>query len=113
MYYVLELLARGRSHPAMFVAGGFCFVLIGCLNEIWPKISFFRQIVVGAVLITVVELFCGVIVNIWLGFSVWDYSSLPLNLYGQICLPYCLLWLLLAGVAVWLDDFLRWKLFRA
>ena len=30
-----------------------------------------------------------------LGWNVWDYSSMPLNLYGQICLPFSGLWFLL------------------
>ena len=30
-----------------------------------------------------------------MGWNVWDYSDMPLNLYGQICLPFTGLWFLL------------------
>jgi uncharacterized membrane protein len=45
-----------------------------------------------------------------LGLGVWDYSGLPLNVLGQISLLYSVLWMPLVVFAVWLDDFLRWKL---
>ena len=31
-------------------------------------------------------------VNLALEWKVWDYSHTPLNLWGQICLPFSLLW---------------------
>ncbi|MBQ3003172.1 MAG: hypothetical protein IJD82_05525, partial [Clostridia bacterium] len=39
-----------------------------------------------------VEFVTGLIVNHWLHLSVWDYSDVPLNLLGQICLPFSLVW---------------------
>ena len=57
------------------------------------------------------ELVAGVILNIWLGIGVWDYSHLPLNLWGQICLTYSLIWVVLSAVGIFLDDYLRWKLY--
>ena len=38
-----------------------------------------------AALVTAVELAAGLILNVWLGLGVWDYSNLPGNLLGQIC----------------------------
>ena len=35
----------------------------------------------------------GLIFNCALGMGVWDYSRVPLNLWGQICLPFTLIWL--------------------
>ena len=57
------------------------------------------------------ELVAGLILNVWLGLGIWDYSTMPLNFMGQICLPFCLLWVLLSVVAVVLDDWLRHWLF--
>lgn len=37
---------------------------------------------------------------------------MPFNLWGQICLPFSVLWVFLAGIAVVLDDWLRYWLFR-
>ena len=46
----------------------------------------------GAVIITLVELATGMVVNHLLGLQVWDYSDVPMNIFGQVCLPYSLLW---------------------
>ena len=53
----------------------------------------------------------GLVLNICLVMAVWDYSTLPGNLWGQICLPFSALWALLAGFAVVLDDWLRYWMF--
>ena len=36
-YFFLEILFRGRSHWTMCLLGGFCFLLIGALNEYLDK----------------------------------------------------------------------------
>lgn len=46
----------------------------------------------GSGIITGVELGTGLIVNDVMKLHVWDYSKLPMNVLGQICLPYSLLW---------------------
>lgn len=43
-------------------------------------------------------------VPIW---NVWDYSNMPFNLLGQICLPFTVIWFFLSAVAVVLDDWIR------
>lgn len=50
------------------------------------------QALVCAALATAVEFVAGVVLNLWLGLGVWDYAHLPLNLFGQICLSYSMLW---------------------
>ena len=50
------------------------------------------------------------IVNIILGWNVWDYSNLPGNLLGQICPQFTVLWFFLSAVAVYLDDWIRYLL---
>ena len=59
------------------------------------------------ILITALELAFGVVLNRILGLNIWDYSDLPLNFLGQICLPFTAAWFLLAAVAILLDDYLR------
>jgi len=112
IYYLIEIAWRGHSHPSMFVTGGICFIVIGGLNKWYaPAFGILWRALIGAIVITVIELAAGIIVNIWLGLNVWDYSDLPLNVLGQICLPYTVLWIPLAIFAVWLDGFLRWKIY--
>lgn len=112
IYVVLELVLRGRSHWTMFVLGGLCFVLIGLINEVIPwEMPLALQGVIGSGIVTALEFCTGCIVNLWLGWDVWDYSNLPLNVMGQICLPFSLLWIIVSILAVLLDDWIRWKYF--
>ena len=111
-YVCLEWLWRGWSHPSMFLLGGICFVLLGGLNEgLRPDLPLWLQGLVGGILVTALELGCGLIVNVGLGLNVWDYSDMPLNFLGQICLPFTLLWIPLSIAAVLADDWLRHLLF--
>ena len=54
----------------------------------------------------------GLILNVWLKLDIWDYSRLPGNLWGQVCLKYALLWVVLAGTAIVLFDWMRHWLFQ-
>ena len=72
----------------------------------------FLETVHYRLVVTGIEFVSGCIVNLWLGWNVWDYSHMPFNLLGQICLPFSLLWVLVSGIAVILDDYLRYWLFR-
>lgn len=49
----------------------------------------------GAAIICTVEYLTGFIVNLILGWSVWDYSDRLFNVYGQICPLYTILWFLI------------------
>ena len=113
LYFIFETLWRGYSHWTMFVLGGLCFVLVGGLNEFLPwEMPLLHQMLLGGLIITVGELLTGIVVNLWLGWNVWDYSALPGNLWGQICPQYSLLWVLLSGPIIILDDILRWRWYR-
>ncbi len=112
LYVGVEMLWRGHSHWTMGIVGGACFVLIGGLNNYLPwEMSLVNQAALGALLVTAVELVTGVVLNLFLGLRIWDYSGMPLNIAGQICLPYTILWFLLSFVCIPLDDELRWRLF--
>ena len=113
LYVALEMLWRGRSHWTMAILGGLCFMLIGLLNELLPwEMPLLLQGVIGsAAIVTPLEFVTGCIVNLWLGWNVWDYSALLCNLWGQICLPFSLLWVAVSMGAVVMDDWLRHWLF--
>ncbi len=113
LYISFEILWRGYSHWTMFVVGGICFVLIGYLNEhryTW-QMPLFWQALTSAVIITIVEFLTGCIVNLWLKWNIWDYSGLPFNLYGQICLYYFLLWIPLSVLGIIIDDWIRYFIY--
>ena len=114
LYTWFELLWRGRTHWTMFLVGGLCFVIIGLINEYqytWDM-PLARQAIVSAVIITCFEFVAGCIVNLWLGWDIWDYSDLPFNLFGQICLYYFFLWIPLSILGILLDDWLRYLFYR-
>ena len=74
-YYALEYLWRGWSHISMFLAGGVCFLLLGRLNTLRPQLKLPLRGIVGAVLITLVELLAGFLVN--RNYSVWITGKCP------------------------------------
>ena len=110
LYLLIELLWRGHTHWTMGLLGGICFTLFGFLTLI--KIPLYLKALAGAFLVTLLELCAGLILNTWLKLSIWDYSSLPYNLYGQICAPYALLWLPLSVAGILLYPRLHAWLFQ-
>ena len=112
VYMVIELLWRQRTHWTMGIVGGLCFIEIGLINEIlsW-KTGFIIQCILGTIIITLNEFISGVIINILLGWNVWDYSNLPFNIMGQICLLFSFLWIFVSEIAIVVDDYLRYEFF--
>lgn len=112
-YAIMEVLWRGYTHWTMMVLGGLLFLLLGGINEWFSwKTPLAIQGLIGSVIVTVAEFLAGLILNIWLGLNVWDYSHLPFNLCGQICLPFTILWVPVSIFAVVLDDWLRFWWFE-
>ncbi len=109
LYVLFELAWRGRSHWTMFVVGGACFILIGLVNEIFTfEMPLVRQMMISALVVTLVEFVSGCVINLLLGWNVWDYSEMPFNIKGQICLPFTVLWFFVSAIGIVLDDYLRY-----
>ena len=109
MYITIELLYRGHTHYSMFIVGGICGVLIGLINDNTPDMPLLPQCVLGAVIITVIELLTGLFLNVYLGLNVWDYSNQPFNFMGQICPQFCIIWCILSILVIRIDDWLKEK----
>jgi uncharacterized membrane protein len=112
-YVTVELLWRGVTYLPMIFVGGLCGLCVGLLNQrpLFCDRKMWQQCLIGAVITLIIEFFSGYILNIKLELHIWDYSKLPFNVCGQICLPYAALWFILMPFAIYLDDWLRWKLF--
>lgn len=115
MYFFLEVVwktVRGRpesiSWTMLLLAVILAIPLERCGAEMQWKTPLGIQGLYCGTAITAVELLAGIIVNIWLGMGVWDYSGLPLNFMGQICLPFWLLWVLVSMPAIIILDWLRY-----
>lgn len=113
LYNVIEILFRGWTHWTMFLLGGTCFICLGLINELIPwRMPLWQQVLIGVGIITYLEFITGCVVNLWLGWGVWDYSGLPGNILGQICPQFMLLWLPIGLAGIVLDDWLRYWLFH-
>lgn len=70
-----------------------------------------KQMFVSAIIIAMIEFEAGVILNGGYKLNIWDYSDMPFNIWGQVCLPYAILWFFLSLPAIVLDDYLRYWIF--
>lgn len=111
-YPFIEIMWRGFSHWTMEIAGGICFLIIYILDEKTNGASLLKKCTMGACVITAAELGIGLIVNKLLNWNVWNYSDMPFNLFGQICLPYMLLWFLLVIPLIYLCHILQRIFFK-
>jgi len=99
-YPLLELLYRRRTHYSMAIAGGCAMLLIERIRK--TSLSLPRKAALCAAGITGVEYLCGLVWN--RHYQVWDYRRRPLNLHGQICLPYTILWGILSAMVITIAD---------
>lgn len=111
-YVLIELLYRGHSHWSMFLVSAFAFISIGLINEFirWDM-ELWKQMLIGSGIVTILEFVSGYILNIKLDWHIWDYSNVPFNILGQICLPFSIVWFFISLIAIVADDYLRYWLF--
>lgn len=110
-YCTVELLWRQWTHGSMFLLGGLCFYLVGGLDKRF-RMPVLAQMLLGALIVTFFEFWTGILVNRVMHLNVWDYSHVPMNFMGQICVPFTLLWFPLSGIGIFCEDYLRHALFH-
>lgn len=103
-YCLLEVLWRGFTHPTMAFAGGFSFVLIFSVEMRLKRLKLLYRAILSGLGITLIEALFGAVFNLKLGSNVWDYSAIPLNWHGQICLLYTVLWCFLSVPLLYLSE---------
>ena len=94
LYCAAELLWRGWTHWTMFFCGGIGFLLMYRISAL--NIPVLRKWLLSTAGITVLEYYTGCLVNLALDMQVWDYSAMPLDVSGQICPQFILLWFALS-----------------
>lgn len=104
-YGFLELLWRGYTHPTMLLTGGLCLIVIRLIVIKFKYLSVFKKSILSAFAITAIEITVGLIVNLKLGMKVWDYSSVPFNIGGQVCLLYSIYWFFLSVLLIKIMSF--------
>lgn len=115
VYFLMEVAWKTFSgHPErihwsmLLVAVFLSAVLERCGDECPWEMVLPMQALICTVVITATELVAGLILNVWLGLGVWDYSDLPLNFMGQICLWFSAVWFVLSLVFIPVFDWLRY-----
>ena len=111
LYGGLEILWRGHTHWSMLVLAAAISIPLDIANDTvipWET-PLWLQAVIGGTIITAAEFAVGCVVNLWLGWDVWDYSGLPMNLLGQICPRFWALWVVLAGPVIVMFDLMAYR----
>ncbi len=106
-YGIMEILFRGYTHWSMLVTGGICFFIFYLINFSLETHNLLIRCIFSTLIITTLEFIVGYIVNIVLKWNVWDYSHMPYNIKGQICLGFSGIWLILGIPMTVLSDKLR------
>ena len=94
LYCLFEIVTRGYTHWTMGVTGGRVISILYGINS-QNRISLLKNCFIGAFIITAIEFAVGIFDNIIMHWQVWDYSDMPMNILGQICLPFSCLWFIL------------------
>ena len=114
-YFLLEVAyktARGEperiSWTMLVLAAILCIPIERAGAEMPWDVPLWVQAAGCAVLVTATELIAGLILNVWLGLGVWDYSDLWGNLWGQICPQFAAIWWGLCLVFIPVFDWMRY-----
>lgn len=116
LFEVIWKLAHGNPEAiswTMLVLAAIICIPLDLANEHIPWcMPIWQQAILGGLGITAAELVAGLVLNVWLGLGVWDYSHLPLNLWGQISLVWSMVWVVVAGFGIVFLDWLRYWLYN-
>ena len=91
-YGLMEVLFRGHTHWSMVITGGACVLTLYLIMDWTMNLPLVVAALAGAGIITFYEFCVGILVNVSFGWHVWDYSSMPGNILGQICPLFTGLW---------------------
>lgn len=94
-YSLTEYFFRGYTHWTMALTGGACLLTFYWYSKCTKNTPLPLKAAVGALIITAFEFFVGVVVNLWYGWDVWDYSGKTCNILGQVCPEYSIAWFLI------------------
>lgn len=105
VYITSEVLFRGYSYRAMGVCGGLSLIVLNLINDkISWDLDLLAQTGIGALIITFMEFVVGEVCKI-AGFpAMWDYSNMPLNFDGVICLPFFVVWMFMSFIGILIAD---------
>ena len=93
-YSLIEIVMRGYTHWTMSLTGGLVLTVLYAMNS-RRTMTLIGSCLAGSLLITAIEFTVGFFDNIIMRWNVWDYSDMPLNFLGQVCIPFSCFWFFL------------------
>jgi len=112
-YITIECCYRQISYWEMGFCGGLAIVFLDRLNnEISWNIDILFQGLIGSALISSLELLIGTLSLNGILPQMWDYSKLPLNYKGIVCVPFSLIWVGLSIIAIMIADSIHYYVFE-
>lgn len=103
-YGLIEITFRGYTHWSMVITGGSAFLCLYLIYETFENQLVYIKCLMGALVITTLELTVGLVVNKKFQLNVWDYANTPANFLGIISLPFCACWYGISYIAFRLFD---------
>ena len=113
LYFAIECAFKGHlSHWSMAILGGTAMLVCSWCNNLFSfNMPLLAQMAVCSGVITLLEFVAGLILNIWLGLNIWDYSNLHFQFMGQISLLFSGVWFLLSLVGIVISDCIEYLWF--
>lgn len=115
LYFLLEVAYKTiTGHPERISWTMLVLAIVLCIPveragyQLPWETPLWLQALACAALVTVTEFSAGCVLNLWLGLDIWDYSDIPFNLMGQICLPFFFVWFGICMVFIPVFDLLRY-----
>lgn len=115
LYFFIEVVwktASGRPETVSWTMLLLAVILavplerFGC--ELPWEMPLAAQAAVCGTAVTAAEFGAGLVLNVWLGMGVWDYSGMAGNLMGQVCPQFLLVWTALSAVGIVMLDWMRY-----
>lgn len=113
LYITIEVLFRGFSYPLMGICAGLLVVILDKINNhISWDMDILAQSSIGMLLVTFMEYIIGsLFLKTDLLPVMWDYSNLPLNYKGIICVPFSIAWIGLSFIGILVADSINYYVF--
>ena len=105
-YIAIEVTYKGYSHVMMGICNGLAIMLIDKINDyISWDMDILIQGGIGSLIITTFKFVIGEIaLHTNLIPAMWNYSNVPLNFDGVICLPFSIIWIGLSIIGILVAD---------
>lgn len=112
-YSAIEVGYRGYTFFLSGVMGGIAVIIIDKFNDyISWDLDFVLQCMLGSIVITLLEFIFGILDCHIFHLNMWDYSMLPFNYKGIICLPFFIIWIFLSGLVIVSADWINYYLLK-